>query len=164
MYWKDCCWSWGSHTSATWCKEPTHWKRTQCWERLKAGEEGANRGWDGWMASPTQWTWVWVNLGVGDGQGGLACCNPWGCKESDVTEQLNNINNVYKDGNSIFHHKRICRLWSLDWGQNPNPPTERPLSHMPGPCSRALMKRCHSQIAERLPPIHFKSPFRSGPP
>ena len=28
-------------------------------------------------------------LGVGDGQGSLACCNPWGCKESDMTEQLN---------------------------------------------------------------------------
>ena len=33
-----------------------------CWERLKAGE-GDDRGWDGWMASPTQWTWVWVNSG-----------------------------------------------------------------------------------------------------
>ena len=32
-----------------------------CWERLKAGGEGDNRGWDGWMASPTQWTWAWVN-------------------------------------------------------------------------------------------------------
>ena len=31
------------------------------WERLKAGGEGDDRGWDGWMASPTQWTWVWVN-------------------------------------------------------------------------------------------------------
>ena len=29
--------------------------------RLKAGGEGDDRGWDGWMASPTQWTWVWVN-------------------------------------------------------------------------------------------------------
>ena len=28
-------------------------------------------------------------LGVGDGQGGLACCSPWGHKESDMTEQLN---------------------------------------------------------------------------
>ena len=28
-------------------------------------------------------------LGVGDGQGGLACCSPWGLKESDLTEQLN---------------------------------------------------------------------------
>ena len=32
-----------------------------CWERLRAGEEGDDRGWDGWMASPTQWTWVWIN-------------------------------------------------------------------------------------------------------
>ena len=30
-------------------------------------------------------------LGVGDGQGGLACCSPWGHKESDMTERLNNI-------------------------------------------------------------------------
>ena len=33
------------------------------WERLRAGGEGDNRGWDGWMASLTQWTWVWVNSG-----------------------------------------------------------------------------------------------------
>jgi len=33
---------------ATWCKELTHWKRSWCWERLKAGDEGDNRGWDGW--------------------------------------------------------------------------------------------------------------------
>ena len=39
------------------------WKRPWCWERLKAGGEGDDRGWDGWMASPTQWTWVWVNSG-----------------------------------------------------------------------------------------------------
>ena len=58
---KDLCWSWSSNTLATWCKELTHWKRPWCWERLKAGGEGDNRGWDGWMASPTQWTWVWVN-------------------------------------------------------------------------------------------------------
>ena len=55
----------------------------------KAGGKGDNRGWDGWMASPTQWTWVWENSGVGDRQGGLACCSPWGRKESDVTEWLN---------------------------------------------------------------------------
>ena len=50
-----------SNLLATWCKDLTHWKRPWCWERLKAGEEGDNRGWDGWMASPTQWTWVWVS-------------------------------------------------------------------------------------------------------
>ena len=37
------------------------WKRPWCWERLRAGGEGDNRGWDGWMASPAQWTWVWVD-------------------------------------------------------------------------------------------------------
>ena len=54
--WKDWCWSWSSNTLATWCKEPTHWKRPWCWERLKAGGEGDNGGQDGWMASSTQWT------------------------------------------------------------------------------------------------------------
>ena len=43
-------------------EELTPWKRSWCWERLKAGEEGDNRGWDGWMA-PTQWTRVWVGSG-----------------------------------------------------------------------------------------------------
>ena len=52
-----------TNTLATWCKELTHWKRPWCWERLKAGGEGDERGWDGWMASPTQWAWVWVNFG-----------------------------------------------------------------------------------------------------
>ena len=61
--WKDWCWSLNSNTLATWCKELTHWKRLWCWEGLGAGEEGDDRGWDGWMASPTRWTWVWVNSG-----------------------------------------------------------------------------------------------------
>ena len=52
-----------AHTLATWCKELTHWKRPWCWERLKAGGKGDDRGWDGWLASPTRWTWVWVNSG-----------------------------------------------------------------------------------------------------
>jgi len=48
-------------TLAMWCKELTPWKRLWCWERLKAGGEGDDRGWDGWMASPTLWTWVWAS-------------------------------------------------------------------------------------------------------
>ena len=44
-------------------EELTHWKRPWCWERLKAGGEGENRGWDGWMASLTRWTWVWASSG-----------------------------------------------------------------------------------------------------
>ena len=50
-------------TLATWYKELTHWKRLWCWERLKAGGEGDDRGWNGWMASPTRWTWVWASSG-----------------------------------------------------------------------------------------------------
>ena len=62
-HWKDWCWSWSSNTLATWCKELTHLKRPWYWERVKAGGEGNDRGWNGWMASPTQWIWVWVNSG-----------------------------------------------------------------------------------------------------
>ena len=58
--WKVWCWRWNSNTLATWCEELTHWKRLWCWERLRAGGKGDNRGWAGWMASPTQWTWVCV--------------------------------------------------------------------------------------------------------
>ena len=59
IHWKNCCYS--SSTLVTWWEELTHWKRPCCWEKLKAGGEGDNRGWDGWMASSTQWTWVWPN-------------------------------------------------------------------------------------------------------
>ena len=59
--WGEWCWSWNSNTLATWCEKLTHWKRPWCWERLKAGGEVVDRGWDDWMGSPTQWTWVWVN-------------------------------------------------------------------------------------------------------
>ena len=45
-------------------EELTHWKRPWCWERLKAGGEGDDRKWDGWMASLTQWTWVWASSGI----------------------------------------------------------------------------------------------------
>jgi len=95
VYWKDWCWSWNCNTLATWCEELTHWKRPWCWERLKARGEGDDRRWDGWMASPTQWTWVWINPGVDDGQGSLACCSPCGRRESDMTEWLNLFHLAY---------------------------------------------------------------------
>ena len=63
IHWKDWCWSWNSNTLPTWCEELTRWKRPWCWERLKAGGEGDDRRWDGWMSSPTRWTWVWANSG-----------------------------------------------------------------------------------------------------
>ena len=57
----------------------------------RAGGEGSNRGWDGWMASPTHSIWGWTN------SGSLACCCPWCCKESDMTEQLKIKENMYRN-------------------------------------------------------------------
>ena len=51
--------------------------------------DGDDRGWDGWMASPTWWMWVWVNSGRWWWTGRLACCDSWGCRESDTSEWLN---------------------------------------------------------------------------
>ena len=48
-------------TLATWWEELTHLKRPWRWERLKAWGEGDDRGWDGWMVSPTQWTLAWAD-------------------------------------------------------------------------------------------------------
>ena len=61
IHWNDWCWGWNSNTSATWCKELTHFK-TLMPERLKTGRQGGHRAWDGWMASLTQWTWDWANF------------------------------------------------------------------------------------------------------
>ena len=63
IHWKDWCWSWNSSTLATWCEEPTHWKRPWCWRRLRARGKGDDRGWDDWMESLTQWTWVRTSSG-----------------------------------------------------------------------------------------------------
>ena len=84
---------------ATWGEELTHLKRPWCWESLKAGGEGDDRGWDDWMASLTRWRESEWTPGVGDGQGGLACCGSWGRTELDTTEwvnwtELNYINKI----------------------------------------------------------------------
>ena len=63
IHWKDWCWSRNSNTLATLCENLTHWKRLWCFGRLKVGGEIDDREWDGWMASPSQWTSVWVSTG-----------------------------------------------------------------------------------------------------
>ena len=72
----------------------TNWAIQEAWGTQRGivlrarGEEGG-RGWEGWMASSTQWTWVWENS-ESEGEGSLACCSPWSCKKSDTTQWLYN--------------------------------------------------------------------------
>ena len=67
----------------------THLKRPWCWERLKAGGEGDNRGWDGWMASPTPRTWVWVNSRSWWWAGRPGVLQFMGLQRVGTTERLN---------------------------------------------------------------------------
>ena len=52
-----------AETLILWPPDAKNWLiwKDWCWERLKVGGEGDDRGWDGWMASPTQCSWVWIN-------------------------------------------------------------------------------------------------------
>ena len=74
---------------APWCEELTHLKRPDVGKDWRQEEKGTTEdemvGWHHWL-NGHEFT---QTLGVGDGQGGLACCGPWGCEESDMTEWLN---------------------------------------------------------------------------
>ena len=124
IHWKDWCWSWNSNTLATWCEELTHWKRPWCWEGLGAGGEGDDRGWDGWMALPTRWAWVWVNSGSLWRQGGLACCDSWGHKESDKTEQLNWTEGNNRMSSELRMEKGGFGPKNIHWGGSDRPRIE----------------------------------------
>ena len=63
-------------------------EKAQMLGKIESRRRG-DRGWDGWMASPTRWTWIWASPGVGDRQGSLGCFSPWSCKELDRSEWLN---------------------------------------------------------------------------
>ena len=85
-------WSWSSNTLAIRCEELTHWKRPWCLERLSTGGRGDDRGWDGWMASLTQWTWVWASSGRWWRTGKPGVLHPMGL---DTTERLNRNRNTW---------------------------------------------------------------------
>ena len=89
---------------ATWFKKLTHLKRPWRWERLTVRGEGDNRGWDGWMASPTQWTWVWVSSGSWWRTGRPGMLPSMG-SQSDTTEQMNWTELHSTKGS------RTCALW-----------------------------------------------------
>ena len=81
-----------------WLEELTQWKGPWCWERLKAGREGYDRGWDGWMTSPTQWTWVWESSGSWWWTGKLGMLWSMRLQWSGTTERLNWLKGDFPDG------------------------------------------------------------------
>ena len=99
VHWKDWCWSWNSNTLATWCEELTHLKRP--WGKEEKGTtEDKMVGWHHQLnghvfeKAPEN----------GEGQGSLECCSPWGHKDSDTAEQLNN-------SNKKVHREDITAMW-----------------------------------------------------
>ena len=97
-----------------WCEELTHWKGSWCWERLKAGGEVDNRGWDGWMASLTRWTWIWTSSRswiLTGRPGGLQSMGSQRIRHDWATEL-----------NWVMTSKNVARLfWKLAFTPNPGP-------------------------------------------
>ena len=111
------------NTLATWCRELTHLKRPWGWERLKAGREGDDRGWDGWMASLTQWTWVWVNSGSWGWTGRPGVLQSMGLQRvrHKWATELNWTSARFIRRSFLFH-SYLTTLWSQDscpfaWGE-----------------------------------------------
>ena len=106
-----------TETLATWCEELTHWKRPWCWERLRAGGEGDNRRWDGWMVLPTQWTWVWLNSGSWWWTGKPGMLQSMGLQRVryDWTTELNR--GLYKNSSSPeeFYCLYCCCFVWFEW-------------------------------------------------
>ena len=142
-----------AETLATSWEELTHWKRLWCWKGLGQEEKGMTEdemaGWHhrlDWCES--EWT-----PGDGDGQGGLACCNSWGCKESDTTERLNWTELLY---NIVLVLPHINMNWpwvymcSPSW--NPLPP---PSPYPPSRSSQCTSPKHPVSCIEPGPAIHF---------
>ena len=91
--WKDWCWSWSYSTLATWCEKPTHRKGPDAGKDWRQEEKRTTEdqiiGWHHWLNEHE----FEQTLGDGEGQEGLVCCSPWGHKELDMTEWLNNNSN-----------------------------------------------------------------------
>ena len=155
----DWCWSWTFNTLATWCKEPTHWKRPWCWERLKAGE-GDDRGQDGWMASLTRWTWVWASfeswwwtgkLGVLQSMGSQSVGHNW------VTEQtIELVSAKHQHESAIGTH-----MSPPSWTSLPLPSPSHPSRLLQSPALNALSHRANSHWLSILHMVIYMFPFYS---
>ena len=139
-------WGWSSNTLATWCEELTHWKWPWCWERLKAGGEGDDRGRDGRMASLTQWTWVWANSrnwwwtgkpGVLQSMGLQRVGHNWATELTDWPVNL--VFRNFCDGQESALQCRV-RVWSLLWEDSTCLGVNKPVCHNYWDC----MPRAHA--------------------
>ena len=154
VHWKEWYWSWSSNTLATWHKKPSHWKRPCCWERLRARGEGGDRGWDGWMASPTQRTWVWANFG-----------SQWRTAEPGMLQSMGSQRVRHNWATEHYTRKHCSVAWSYLTLRSYGLPCARllcpPLS--PGVCSNScpLSCWCYLTISSSAPLFCFC--FRSFP-
>ena len=96
-----------------------HWQRPWCWERLKAGGEGDDRGWDGWMASPMWWTWVWLSSrswwwtgkpGVLQSMGSQRVGHDWATNVTWVTDYLFLGSKIPAEGDCSYEIRRRLLL------------------------------------------------------
>ena len=108
-----------AETPILWPPDVKNWltgEKSWCWKRLKAGGEGENRGWDGWMASPTQWTWVWANSGSWWRTGSPGVPESIVSLRMDMTEQLNNSNKYLTSDSTKIGNE--ARKRNLHWKRN----------------------------------------------
>ena len=151
VLWKEWCWSWNSNPLVTWSQEMTHLERPWCWGWLKAWGEGDEKGWDGWMASPNQWTWVRASFETSwwTGRPGIqqSMGSQWVGYDNEWTK-LKTISDVYDicvSLSDLFHsawwifrsihaaiNRVICFCFSLS-NVPLNIRTTSFLSHSPGP-------------------------------
>ena len=102
-------------------------ERLCCWERLKEGGEGVDRGWDSWMASLTQWTWAWASSGRWWWTGKPVVLQSMGLQRVQFMTELNWTELNW--GTSPVQWLRICL--TMHWTQVPSL-VGGIRSHMPG--------------------------------
>ena len=154
VHWKDWCWSWSYSTLATWWEELTHLKRPWCWERLRAGGEGEDRGWDGWMESLTQWTWVGLNSGSWWWTGRPGVLQFMGLQRvgHDWVTELKRLGNR----NSTEYNTKLASDQHPDWN-SPGKPQDT--AHLESQLGKGRRQCVHSMgealtLQFKVPPYH----------
>ena len=114
-------------------------------EKIEAGGDGDDRGWDGWMASQTQWTWVWASSGRWWRTEKPGVLWSMGVAESDTTERLNDNNNIKLQGTMFLTLLGWCAQKELiTW----------PRLDQPGACFPCISgSRCPTHLPLTTPKI-----------